>query len=134
MPIVRQLVQKVVIGKMPGHQPATLQVHGLIASILTPMDLLMLLERRFLAEPHADFAGKKAGEIDTEAKKQKVPRRLSGGALGKYPEWENLSVSLVAGGPESTETCTFHFNETAEAEIISASLNELSRPFLERND
>jgi hypothetical protein len=35
MPIVRQLVQKVVIGKTPGHQPASLQVHGLIASIRT---------------------------------------------------------------------------------------------------
>ena len=47
MPLVRELVQKVVIGKTPGHQPATLQVHGLIASILAQMDVLTLLEQRF---------------------------------------------------------------------------------------
>ena len=34
MPIVRDLIQTVVIGKAPGHQPASLQVHGDIASIL----------------------------------------------------------------------------------------------------
>ena len=32
--IVRQFIQKVVIGKTPGHQPASLEVHGRIASIL----------------------------------------------------------------------------------------------------
>jgi DNA invertase Pin-like site-specific DNA recombinase len=40
MPIVRQLVQTVVIGKTPGHQPASLQVHGLIAAIFAQMDVM----------------------------------------------------------------------------------------------
>lgn len=31
MPIVRDLIQTVGIGKTPGHQPASLQVHGSIA-------------------------------------------------------------------------------------------------------
>ena len=34
MPIIRDLIQTVVIGKTPGHQPATLQVHGDIANII----------------------------------------------------------------------------------------------------
>lgn len=38
MPIVRSLVQKVVIGKTPGHQPASLEVHGRIASILAAIE------------------------------------------------------------------------------------------------
>lgn len=36
--IVRQFIQKVVIGKTPGHQPASLEVHGQIASILAAME------------------------------------------------------------------------------------------------
>ncbi|PZM15299.1 hypothetical protein [Rhizobium tubonense] len=34
MPIVRDLIQTVVIGKTRGHQPASLQVHGSIANIM----------------------------------------------------------------------------------------------------
>jgi site-specific DNA recombinase len=71
MPIVRHLVQRVVIGKTPGHQPASLQVHGLIASILAQMDVLTLMERRFIADAHADFEERmRPGEIDSEAEKQ----------------------------------------------------------------
>jgi site-specific DNA recombinase len=46
MPIVRQLVKKLVIDQTPGHQPATLEVHGPIASILAQMDVLTFMERR----------------------------------------------------------------------------------------
>lgn len=40
MPIIRDLIQTVVIGKTPGHQPATLQVHGDIANIMASMDVI----------------------------------------------------------------------------------------------
>ena len=69
--IVRQLIQKVVIGKTPGHQPASLQVHGLIGSILAQMDVLDYMERRFLAEVHEDFVDKlDAGLIETKNKQE----------------------------------------------------------------
>lgn len=70
MPIVRQLVQKVVIGKTPGHQPASLQVHGLIASILAQMDVLDYMKSRFISEIHEDFVERlEAGELDSEEKR-----------------------------------------------------------------
>lgn len=45
MPIVRDLIQTVVIGKSP-HQPATLQVHGSIASIMASMEVIDLMEQQ----------------------------------------------------------------------------------------
>jgi hypothetical protein len=105
MPIVRHLIQKVVIGKTPGHQLATLQVHGLIASILAQMDVLTFMERRFIAEAHADFVERmEAGEIDSEAKKRMLLDAYAEELLERYPEWENLRASLVAG-PDGMETC-----------------------------
>ncbi|WP_254229097.1 hypothetical protein [Agrobacterium salinitolerans] len=47
--LVRQFIQKVVIGKTPGHQPASLEVHGRIASILAAMDAATILEKQFEA-------------------------------------------------------------------------------------
>ncbi|KRB58276.1 hypothetical protein ASE04_28250 [Rhizobium sp. Root708] len=82
--IVRQFIQKVVIGKTPGHQPASLEVHGRIASILAAMEAATILEKL------------RAGEIDTEQKQKKL--------LDAYAEelfvWSWLSyraVALVAG-------------------------------------
>ena len=49
MPIVRDLIQKVVIGKTPGHQPATLEMHGPIANIVASMEVMDLLKQAFLA-------------------------------------------------------------------------------------
>ena len=49
MPIVRDLIQTVVIGKTLGHQPASLQVHGLIAAIFAQMDVMDLMEQQFVA-------------------------------------------------------------------------------------
>ena len=43
MPIVRDLIQTVVIGKTPGHEPASLQVHGSIANIMASMEVLDLM-------------------------------------------------------------------------------------------
>ncbi|MFY8100303.1 MAG: recombinase family protein, partial [Allorhizobium sp.] len=47
MPIVRDLIQTVVIGKTPGHQPASLQVHGDIANIMASMDVIDVLQQQF---------------------------------------------------------------------------------------
>ena len=98
MPIVRDLIQKVVIGKTPGHQPATLQVHGSIANIMASMEVLDLMEQQFLAAAQNDFMARLAsGELDTEAKKEKLLKAYAEELLKVAPEWENLQVSLVAG-------------------------------------
>jgi hypothetical protein len=99
MPIVRQLVQKVVIGQTPGHQPATLEVHGLIASILAQMDALTFMERRFIAEAHADFVQKlEAGEIDTEAKCKELLEKFRGGASKQIPGVREFASFGGCGG------------------------------------
>ncbi|MDI7860326.1 recombinase, partial [Rhizobiaceae bacterium n13] len=73
MPIVRSLVQKVVIGKTPGHQPATLEVHGRIASILAAMEAATILEKQFEALKQHDYLEKlRAGELETEQKRKKL--------------------------------------------------------------
>ena len=55
MPIVRDLIQKVVIGKTPGHQPASLQLHGSSANIMASMEVRDLVEQQFLAAARNDF-------------------------------------------------------------------------------
>ena len=98
MPIVRQLVQKVVVGKTPGHQPASLQVHGLIASILAQMDVLDYMKSRFISEIHEDFVERlEAGEIDSEEKREMLLDIYREELLERFPEWENLQMSVVAG-------------------------------------
>ncbi|NKC49912.1 hypothetical protein HED54_26090 [Ochrobactrum anthropi ATCC 49188] len=98
MPIVRQLVQKVVIGKTPGHQPASLQVHGLIAAILTQMDVFDYMSSRFMSEVHEDFMERvEAGDIDSEEKKEMMLDIYREEFLERLPEWENLQMSVVAG-------------------------------------
>jgi hypothetical protein len=73
MPIVRDLIQTVVIGKTPGHQPASLQVHGDIANIMASMDVIDFLRQQFIAAAQNDLMARLAsGEIDTEAKKNKL--------------------------------------------------------------
>ncbi|MGO4565907.1 recombinase family protein [Rhizobium sp. 2YAF20] len=98
MPIVRDLIQRVVIGKTPGHQPATLQVHGSIANIMASMEVIDLLQRQFIVAAQNDLMEKLAsGEIDTEDKKEKLLDAYAEELKGKYPEWANLQVSVVAG-------------------------------------
>ncbi len=106
MPIVHDLTQKVVIGKTPGHQPATLQVYGSIANMMASMEVLDLMEQQFLAAVQNDFMSRLAsGELDTEAKKQKL--------FNAYVE--ELSRSVENGriynfrwlrGPDCTGTCS----------------------------
>ncbi|NNU39175.1 hypothetical protein G9X64_22370 [Rhizobium sophorae] len=71
--IVHQFIQKVVIGKTPGHQPASLEVHSRIASILAAMEAVAIMERQFESLNRHDYLGKlRAGEIDTEQKQKKL--------------------------------------------------------------
>ncbi len=98
MPIVRDLIQTVVIGKTPGHQPASLQVHGDIGSIMASMEVLDLMEQQFIAAAGNDLMARIAsGEIDTEAKRKKLLDQYGEELKSKYLEWSNLRVSVVAG-------------------------------------
>ncbi|WP_129421418.1 hypothetical protein [Rhizobium leguminosarum] len=60
----RETNQKVVIGKTSGHQPATLQVHGSIASIMASMETVTSLEP-FIAAVQIDFEEKLAAGRST---------------------------------------------------------------------
>ncbi len=98
MPIVRDLIHTVVIGKTPGHQPAALQVHGDIANIMASMDVIDMMQRQFVASAQNDLMSRIAsGEIDTEHKKKKLLEAYAEELLKRFPEWENLQVSVVAG-------------------------------------
>jgi hypothetical protein len=56
------------------------------------------VERRFIAEAHADFVEKlAAGKIDSEAKKQELLDAYAEELTTRYPEWVNLQASVVAG-------------------------------------
>ncbi len=112
MPIVRQLVQKVVIGKTPGHQPTSLQVHGLIASILAQMDVLDHMSSRFVSEIHEDFVERlDAGELDSEETKQILLDIYLEELLERYPEWENLQVLFCwLRGPEPQRLVFSHLH------------------------
>ena len=91
--IVRQFIQKVLIGKTPGHQPASLQVHGDIANIMASMEVLDLMEQQFLAAAGNDLMARIAsGEIDTEAKRKKLLDRYGEELERKYLEWSDLQV------------------------------------------
>jgi hypothetical protein len=96
--IVRQFIQKVVIGKTLGHQPASLEVHGLIASILAAMEAATILEQQFITAAQNDLMARIAsGELETEEKRKKLLDAYAEELRCKYPEWENLQVSVVAG-------------------------------------
>ncbi|MBW9075774.1 recombinase family protein [Agrobacterium deltaense] len=98
MPIVRDLIHTVVIGKTPGHQPAALQVHGDIANIMASMDVIDMMQHQFAAAAQNDLMSRIAsGEIDTEHKKKKLLEAYAEELLRKFPEWENLQLSVVAG-------------------------------------
>ena len=74
--LVRQFIQKVVIDKTPGHQPASLEVHGRIASILAATEAATILEKTFEALKQSEYLKKRhAVELDT-ADKQKSSTTL----------------------------------------------------------
>lgn len=73
MPFMRDLIQTVVIGKTPSHQPASLEVHGDIAHIMASMNVIDVLQQRFFTAAQNDLMTRLvSGEIDTEDKKQKL--------------------------------------------------------------
>ncbi|MFN7091905.1 MAG: hypothetical protein ACK4P4_15255 [Allorhizobium sp.] len=43
------------IGKTPGHQPASLEVHGDIANIMASMEVIDVLQKRFIAAAQNDL-------------------------------------------------------------------------------
>lgn len=69
---MRDLIQTVGIGKTPGHEPASLEVHGDIASIMASMEVIDVMQRFISAAPHDLMTRMASGEIDTEAKTQKL--------------------------------------------------------------
>ena len=86
------------IGQTPGHQPATLQVHGSIANIMASMDVIDIMQQQFVASAQNDMMARIAsGEINTEAKKKKLLDAYAEELLSKYPEWENYKVRWLRG-------------------------------------
>ncbi|WP_139330634.1 hypothetical protein [Rhizobium sp. RU33A] len=70
---MRDLIRIAVIGTTPGHRPASLQVHGDIAHIMTSMDVIDVLQQQFITAAQNDLMTRlTSGEIDTEAKKNKL--------------------------------------------------------------
>jgi len=89
--IVRQFIQKVIIGKTPGHQPASLEVHCQIASIFAAMEAATILEKRFEALARHDYLQKlRAGELDTEQKQKKLLDAYAEELSMKRLEWANI--------------------------------------------
>lgn len=86
------------IGKTPGHQPASLEVHGQIASILAAMAASTILEQRMKLLRAHDFEMRAAaGELDTEVKRKKLLDAYAEELDVRRGEWSNLQVSVVAG-------------------------------------
>jgi len=56
--ILHQCIQKVVIVKTPGNQPASLEVHDRIAGILAAMEAVTILEKQFEALKQHDHQEK----------------------------------------------------------------------------
>lgn len=85
--MVRDLIQTVVIGKTPGHEPASLEVHGDIANIMASMDVSDVLQQRFITAAQNDLMARLAsGEIDTEAKQNKLIEAYIDEMSRKLPE------------------------------------------------
>lgn len=98
MNIVRQFIQKVVIGKTPAHQQSSLEVHGCIASILAAMEAATILEKQFEALKQHDYVEKlRDGELDTEQRQKKLLDAYAEELSVKRLEWQNIQVSVVAG-------------------------------------
>ncbi|MFL0692823.1 MAG: hypothetical protein ACJLUP_12175 [Agrobacterium tumefaciens] len=75
MRIMRDLIQTVVIGKTPGHQPANVQVHDDIAHIMASMDAIDVLQQQFFAAAQNDLMTLMAsGELSTEVKSKSSSR------------------------------------------------------------
>jgi len=73
MPIVRDLIQTVVSGITPGHQPASLHVHGDIAHVMASMHVIDVLQHQFTTSAQNDPTARMVStEIHTEHKKNNL--------------------------------------------------------------
>jgi hypothetical protein len=96
--VIRMLIRKVVIGKAPGHQPASLEIHGRIVTIMAAMEVSTLLEKQLITlQRHHYLDAKEAGLLGTEAKKKELLDAFAEELDRKQIEWKNLQVSVVAG-------------------------------------
>ncbi|QTK80482.1 Recombinase [Agrobacterium tumefaciens] len=69
-----------------------------IANIMASMDVIDIMQQQFVASAQNDMMARIAsGEIDKEAKREKLLKAYAEELLRKSPEWENLQVSVVAG-------------------------------------
>ena len=65
---------------------------------MASMDVIDVLQQQFFTAAQNDLMTRMAsGEIDTEAKKNKLIEAYIDALSRKLPEWENLQVSVVAG-------------------------------------
>ena len=98
MPIVRDVTQTVVIGKTPGHQRASLHVHGDIAHIMASMDVIDVLQQQLFAAAQNDLMARMAScELDTEDKRKKLLSDYVEELRSGWCDWSNLQDILVAG-------------------------------------
>ena len=96
--IIRQLIQKVVINRTAGREPAALEVHGRIASILAAMETAQMMEAKFRAMVDQDLMARQmSGEIDTDLKRKKLLDAYAEELSVKRLEWQQIQVSVVAG-------------------------------------
>ncbi len=73
MPIVRDLIQTVMMCKTRGRQPASLQVYGNIVDIMGSLEVLDLMEQQFLAAAGNDLLARLVSvEIDTAARRKRL--------------------------------------------------------------
>ncbi|MGR6429664.1 hypothetical protein ACU5AY_01975 [Rhizobium sp. PAMB 3174] len=83
-------------------------MYARIASILTAMKAASILEERFrLLKRHEYLEKLHAGELEGEQAQKKLLDAYAEELSVKRLEWANIQVSLVAGGPDYTETRTF---------------------------
>ena len=96
--MIRRFVQKVVIAKLSGNQPAELAVHGHIVLILAAMQAATIMEERLKAMHSLDYQKRwHAGELDIEAKRKKLLGAFAEELERKKLERGNLRLFLVAG-------------------------------------
>lgn len=110
--IVRMLIQKVVVGPRPGHQQATLQVHGRIASILAAMEASTILEKQLITlHRHQYLEAEDAGLLDTEDKRKKLLNDFAEELDVRRQQWRNLQVSVVAGA------CNYRYRHSLQVTV-----------------
>ncbi len=96
--LVRRLIQKVVVGLRPGHEQASLQVHGQIASILAAMEATTIMEKQLITlHRHQYLEAEDAGLLDTEHKQKELLSAFAEELDVRRQQWRNLQVSVVAG-------------------------------------